>query len=128
MRSITSNSLRMMERSLEFLWAKQAAHLDNIANAETPNYRVKSVTFEEHVNALLKAASEDEKPRKAMRDVLEETDWIAGDDGEIVRMDDNGVNTTEQMLEAVRTAYQMQYVMKSINSDFSTLRAAIVSR
>ena len=74
MRSITSNSLRMMERSLEFLWAKQAAHMDNIANAETPTYRVKSVTFEEHINALLKAASEDEKPRKAMREVLEETD------------------------------------------------------
>ncbi len=128
MRSITSNSLRMMERSLEFLWAKQAAHMDNIANAETPTYRVKSVTFEEHINALLKAASEDEKPRKAMREVLEETDWIADDDGEIVRMDDHGVNTTEQMLEAVRTAYQMQYVMKSISSDFSTLRSAIVSR
>lgn len=124
-RSITSNSLRMMERSLEFLWTKQAAHMDNIANAETPTYRVKSVTFEERVNALLKAASEDKKPRKAIRDVLEETDWIADDDGEIVRMDDNGVNTTEQMLEAVRTAYQMQYVMKSISSDLSTLRSAI---
>ena len=102
--------------------------MDNIANAETPTYRVKSVTFEEHINALLKAASEDETPRKALREVLEVTDWFADDDGEIVRLDDTGVNTTEQMLEAVRTAYQMQYVMKSISSDFSTLRSAIVSR
>lgn len=125
MRSITSNSLRLMERSLEFLWTKQAAHLDNIANAETPYYRVKSVTFEERVNALLKAASEEKKPRKAMREVLEETDWIAGDDGEIVRMDDNGVNTTEQLLEAVRSAYQMQYVMRSISTDLSTIGTAI---
>ncbi len=125
MRSITSNSLRMMEKSLDFLWVKQAAHLDNISNAETPNYRVKSVTFEEELNALLEGASRSAKPRQKMREVLEETDWVADDDGEIVRMDDNGVNVTEQSLEAVRTAYQMQYVMKSISSDLSALGAAI---
>ena len=47
MEGITNNSMRMMEKSMEFLWAKQTALLDNIANAETPNYRAKLVTFEE---------------------------------------------------------------------------------
>ncbi len=125
MRSLTSNSFRLMEKSLDFLWAKQAAHLDNIANAETPNYRVKSVTFEERLAALLEQASKTRKPRAEMREVLEETSWTVKDDGEIVRMDDNGVNVTEQSLEAVRTAYQMQYVMKAISSDLTTLGAAI---
>jgi len=44
---ITNNSLRMMERSIEFLWVKQNALLDNISNVETPNYKTKLVTFEE---------------------------------------------------------------------------------
>ncbi len=125
MRSITSNSLRTMEKSLGFLWAKQAAHLDNITNAETPGYRVKTVTFEEHFDALLRAADGPGTTRKRMRDVIEDADWSVREDGEIVRMDDNGVNVTEQSLEAVRTAYQMQYVMRAISSDLSTLGSAI---
>lgn len=41
------------------------------------------------------------------------------------RMDDNGVNVTEQSVEMIRNAYQLQYVMKSINSDLTVLKAAI---
>ena len=44
---LTNNSFRMMEKSMDFLWAKQAAILDNIANAETPNYKAKVVRFED---------------------------------------------------------------------------------
>ncbi len=125
MRSISSNSFRLMEKSAEFLWAKQAAHLDNISNAETPGYRVKSVTFEEQINKLLEEASQSRTPRKDMREVIEGTGYTVKDDGEIVRMDDNGVDTTEQMLEAVRTAYQLSYVYRSISSDLTLLRRAI---
>lgn len=114
-----------MEKSLEFLWAKQAAHLDNITNAETPGYHVKTVTFEEHFDALLRAADGPGASRKCLRDVIEDADWSVREDGEIVRMDDNGVNVTEQSLEAVRAAYQMQYVMRAISSDLSTLGTAI---
>ena len=46
MELLSSNSFLMMEKSMEFLWAKQAAILDNISNAETPNYKPKVVTFE----------------------------------------------------------------------------------
>jgi flagellar basal-body rod protein FlgB len=40
-------------------------------------------------------------------------------------MDDNGVNITEESVEMIRNAYQLQYVMSSINSQFSILRTAI---
>ena len=40
-------------------------------------------------------------------------------------MDENGVNATEQALESIRTAYQLQYVMQAISSDLGTLRTAI---
>ena len=46
MNFFSSNSLLMLEKSMGFLWTKQAAVLDNIANAETPNYKAKVVTFE----------------------------------------------------------------------------------
>lgn len=128
--NITSNSLRMMERSLDFLWAKQAAHLDNVANAETPGYKVKTVTFEERFLQRLQQARAEAvrlqtNPRVEYRKAIENAGWSVMEDNEITRMDENGVNVTEQSLEAIRTAYQMQYALQAISSDLSTLRAAI---
>ncbi len=128
--NMTSNSLRMMERSMEFLWAKQAAHLDNVANAETPGYKVKTVTFEERFLEKLRQARAESvrlqtSPRAAYRKAIEDAGWSVMEDDEITRMDENGVNVTEQSLEAIRTAYQMQYTLQAISSDLSTLRAAI---
>ena len=50
---MSSNSFLMLEKSMGYLWTKQAAILDNIANAETPNYKAKSVTFEESLKEKL---------------------------------------------------------------------------
>ena len=110
---------------MNFLWAKQAAILDNIANAETPNYKAKVVTFEESLKEKLEAAKEDMKPGKAVRQVLEESDFYVEEQQEVTRMDDNGVNVTEQSAEMIRNAYQLQYVMQSISSDLSRLRTAV---
>lgn len=127
MDGITNNSLRMMERSIEFLWVKQNALLDNIANVETPNYKTKLVTFEESFQQQLEAAEhgKNKLTKQTMRDAIEGASWNVTETGEITRRDDNGVNLTEQMTELVRNSYQMQYVYQSINSDFSALRTAI---
>ena len=122
---LTNNSSLMMEKSMNFLWVKQAAILDNIANAETPNYKAKVVTFEESLKEKLEAAKEDMKPGKAVRQVLEESDFYVEEQQEVTRMDDNGVNVTEQSAEMIRNAYQLQYVMQSISSDLSRLRTAV---
>ena len=125
MNGVTSNSLRMMEKSMDYLWAKQAAHLDNIANAETPGYKVKTVTFEKKFENRLREAERHGHSRLRTRQAIEEAAWEVDDDEEVTRMDDNGVNVLEQSLEAVRTAYQLQYTMKTISSDLSTLGTAI---
>ena len=127
MTPLTSNSLLMMERSMEFLWAKQAAHLDNISNAETPGYKVKTVTFEEAFDAKLRAAAAGDglSTRRVVREVIEKDNWTVREDEEDTRMDGNGVNITEQGLEAVRSAYQIQYVYQAISSDLTILGKAI---
>ena len=106
--SLTNNSMRMMERSMDFLWTKQAAILDNISNAETPNYKVKTVTFEESFQQAIEAADRDRQGsgvQPAMRKAIESVSWDVMEPEEVVRMDDNGVNVTEQSMEAVRNAY-----------------------
>ena len=122
---ISSNSSLMMERAMDFLWAKQPAILDNIANAETPNYKAKVVTFEESLKEKLEAAQDAAAPKRAVREALEEAEIVVAEQQEATRMDDNGVNVTEQSVEMVRNAYQLQYVMNAISSDLARLRSAI---
>lgn len=125
MRFLSNNSLSMMEKSMGFLWTKQAALLDNIANAETPNYKPKVVTFEESFKEQLERACNASAPRKAVRQVLDTAQVSVSEYPESTRMDDNGVNVTEQSAEMIRNAYQIQYVMSAINSDLAALRIAI---
>ena len=127
MNSITNNSMRMMERSMEFLWTKQVAMLDNIANVETPNYKPKLVTFEENFQAQLEAADHgrNRASKRSMRQAIEDASVSIEEIGETTRRDENGVNLTEQMTELVRNAYQLQYVYQSLTSDISALRTAI---
>ena len=127
MEGITNNSMRMMERSMEFLWTKQTALLDNISNAKTPNYRAKLVTFEEDFQRQLEAADHGRNKitKRTMRETIENASWEVQKLDEITRRDENGVNVTEQMTELVRNAYQMQYVFQSLTSDITALRTAI---
>ena len=108
-----------------FLWTKQAAILDNIANAETPNYKAKIVTFEERLKDRLEKACASSNPKQTVREILERTEFAVAEPVETTRMDDNGVNVTEQSVEMIRNAYQLQYVMNAINTDLATLRSAV---
>lgn len=124
MRLLTSNSGLLLERSMDFLWTKQASILDNIANAETPNYKPKVVTFEEDLRNRLETAAKSQTPRHSVRQALEHAEIRVEEQQECTRMDDNGVNVTEQSAEMIRNAYQMQYVMRSISDDLARLRTA----
>ena len=139
---LTSNSQLLLEKSMGFLWAKQAAILDNIANAETPNYKAKVVTFEESLrtrleqrlvaarSAALRAGTGEEKKAgwvstSSIRQIIEESEPYVFEAQEQTRMDDNGVNTTDQMVELIRNAYQQQYVYQAINKHYAILQTAV---
>ena len=123
---LESNSALRLQRSMNFLWTKQSCILDNIANAETPNYKTKYATFEESLdNAIRQAAGEKQGKNAAFREAIEDSQLEVHQAQESTRMDDNGVNITEQAVELARNGYQLQYVMDSISSDFSILRTAI---
>ncbi len=123
MEAITNNALYMMERSMDFLWTKQAAILDNLSNVETPNYKTKFVTFEETLRSRLRGA---EKGGIKARRILETTAPVVHvAENETAKADGNGVNATEQGLELSRNALQIQAVYGAISSDLALLRSAI---
>ena len=125
MNVLTGSNFGILERSADFLWAKQAAILDNIANAETPGYKTKTVTFEEAFEQQLRAAQKSANPRKAIGEVIENATWDVFEDGESVVSNDNGVNVTEQSVELIRNSYQLSQVYRSITGNISIMKAAI---
>ena len=65
---ISSNSMLMLERAMNFQWTKQETLLDNIVNADTPGYKAKYVTFEEALRDNLRRAQVGETPVSTMRE------------------------------------------------------------
>ena len=122
---LSSNSMAMLEKSMNFLWTKQAALSDNISNEETPNYKPKVVTFEESLRNKLNQAAAGPNAKQNVRQILDQSEFAVIEPQESVRMDDNGVNVTEQMVEVMRNSYQLQYVYNSINSNLNILRMAV---
>jgi len=123
---ISSNSMLMLERAMNFQWTKQETLLDNIVNADTPGYKAKYVTFEEALRDNLRRAQVGETPVSTMRGVLEAAKpTVRTAEDESFRMDENGVNVAEQQLELVRNAYQLQHVYNALNSDMQRLLMAI---
>lgn len=122
-----SNSMLMLERAMNFQWTKQNAINDNIVNAETPNYKVKYVTFEEALNdSILSSLSMTDRRASAVRSAISASrPVIHVAENESMRMDDNGVDIAEQELEATRNAYQMEYTMDAITRELSLLRSVI---
>ena len=123
---LTSNTMLMLQRSMNFQWTKQTVISDNIVNAETPNYKTKYVTFEEALRDSLQAAARGEGSVAAMRSALS---WSAPTvrvaEEETTRMDGNGDKVAEQSVELVRNAYQLQHTYRAMSSDISRLLMAI---
>jgi len=114
----TSNSMIMLERSAHFQWTKQRAILDN--------YKAKYVTFEEALRSSIRQAAGSGMPAASMRAAISASAPVVHTAvDESARMDENGVNVSEQSIELVRNAYQVQHVYRAISSDMSRLLVAI---
>ena len=125
MNGLTSNSALMLQQSMRFLWTKQSCILDNIGNVETPGYQRKYATFEEALDGAIRRADENGSGSAGMRAAIAGAQVEVHEAPDSTRMDENGVNVTEQMVEVARNAYQLQYVMQAISTDFGILRTAI---
>lgn len=126
MEGIYGNGIALSEKVLDYLWGRQSVTLNNLANVDTPGFKSQYITFEEEMSRRLSAASERKTaPRKAVLGAINSsqahlnTTW-----SESSRLDGNNVDTDQEQVEVVRTAYQYQYVLNSITNDINRLKSA----
>ncbi len=125
MEILSTNSMQMMEKSLDFLWTKQEVILNNIANVETPDYKPQYVTFEESLRSAIEQRADENGVVRGSQSAINSAEITVHTAEVSTRLDDNGVNITEQNIELARNALQLQYLMDSISNDFNILRTAI---
>lgn len=112
-----------MNKSLDGLWLRQQATMENIANYSTPGYKSKSVDFESflksNLDSLNQTASEANSKIKSSSIIIEEN----GDQS--MRLDGNNVDLEKENLQLAKTQLQYMYTVTEMNSYFSKLKSVI---
>lgn len=118
-----SQSINLLNKSLDGLWKRQEIISDNIANYETPGYKRKYVSFEDDLKAAVESGSakNSEIKQKIMNTKIE----VGQTNDESMRLDDNNVDIEQETIEMARTTLNYAYSQRMLDDYFSRLRCAI---
>lgn len=122
---LDSVSSSLLNKNLDGLWARQQAISDNIANFETPGYKMKSVSFEDQLKAQLQNGN-DTSPASLEDSIANVDPTVTEASDETFRADGNGVDLEQQGINMARTSINYSYSLQALNDNFSRLRTAIV--
>lgn len=115
--------LNLMNKSLDGLWLRQQATMENIANYSTPGYKSKFVDFESFLKSNLdnfnQTTSEANNKIKSSSIIIEEND------DQSMRLDGNNVDLEKENLQLAKTQLQYMYTVTEMNSYFSKLKSVI---
>jgi flagellar basal-body rod protein FlgB len=126
---LSSNSVNLLAKSLDAVWLRQQVISENIANAETPGYKAKYVSFEDALRASLNTigSTATNRSEAVLRALNSAPITVSVSDNESVRADGNSVNTDVENMELARAQIQHQYLVDMINDQFTRLRTVIGS-
>lgn len=126
MSGIYGNGVALSEKVLDYLWTRQSVSLNNIANVDTPGFKSQYITFEEALGKKISDANQYKRaPKRAVSQAIDSSRaqfHVTWDESS--RLDGNNVDMDQEQIEVVRTAYEYQYVLSSINNDITRLRNA----
>ena len=114
MQLFNNSEFKAMQKAMDMLWLKQKVISNNIANAETPGYKAKSVSFK---NVL---SSEYYRRHPEMVDELEPV--VTVDNSTSIRVDGNNVDLDKESLELWRTYAQYSYLRERMSGQFKNMR------
>lgn len=120
----SSNSMFLMEKSMDYLWKKQVVSSNNIANSETPNFKSSYVTFEEEMRQHIGELREP-NARRIRKRISEVQPRIHTTYGEVNKMDNSNVDLVAEEAEIAKSGIQYEYAARALSDDYARLRTAI---
>lgn len=121
MQIFDNTTISLMSKTLDGLWRRQEVTSDNISNYETPNYKAKTVSFEDSLKSALSGSNTKDITDDINNSVI--TVGKSNDGSE--RLDGNNVDLEGESMSLVKTTYQYMYSQRVLNDEFSRLRTAI---
>ncbi len=116
-----TTAFRIIEQGLSVMWQKGLVIQENIANADTPDYNCKYLTFEGILKDKLRANGTVKKELNLAEGLY--VDYYTNDQG-----DGNNVDSDTQQAEFLRVQYQMDALINQMNGNFTRLRSAMSTK
>ena len=120
----SSNSMFLMEKSIDYLWKKQMVSANNVTNSETPNFKSSYVTFEEEMRQHIGQLREPNARRIRQR-ISEVSPRVHTTYDEVNKMDNSNVDLVAEQTELAKSVIQYEYATRAISDDYMRLRTAI---
>lgn len=120
----STNSMLLMEKSIDYLYKKQLVSAHNISNSETPNFKSSYVTFEEELRAQI-GHMRNRSAGSIREAILSASPRIHTTEGEVNKMDNSNVDLVAEETEIAKSGIQYEYATRAISDDFARLRTAI---
>jgi flagellar basal-body rod protein FlgB len=114
---LDSIAFKAMESGLKGLELKQQIHTQNIANIDTPDYKYKSISFEDSLDKAMKNG----KTGYSFKANVTQTENTN------VLVDGNNVDVDKENLELYSTYIQSSAIVQKLNSAISDFRYVITN-
>lgn len=119
------NYINVLDKAADASWVRNDVLANNIANADTPNYKRKDVQFETYLsNAVAGTDSLDETVANIDLFTLESTTYTE-QAGLSYREDGNNVDISTENVELAKNQLKYYTLMNSVNQEFGRLKSAM---
>ena len=119
------NYINVLDKAADASWVRNDVLANNIANADTPNYKRKDVQFETYLsNAVAGTDSLDETVANIDLSTLESTTYTE-QAGLSYREDGNNVDISTENVELAKNQLKYYTLMNSVNHEFGRLKSAM---
>lgn len=119
------NYINVLDKAADASWVRNDVLANNIANADTPNYKRKDVQFETYLsNAVAGTDSLDETVANIDLSSLESTTYTE-QAGLSYREDGNNVDISTENVELAKNQLKYYTLMNSVNQEFGRLKSAM---
>ena len=119
------NYINVLDKAADASWVRNDVLANNIANADTPNYKRKDVQFETYLsNAAAGTDSLDETVANIDLSTLESTTYTE-QAGLSYREDGNNVDISTENVELAKNQLKYYTLMNSVNQEFGRLKSAM---
>lgn len=121
--------INVLDRAADGAWKRNEIIANNIANANTPNYKRKDVSFESEFQSALMAMRDGNLDTKVAElndhlDYMNSRTYI-DHPGYSYRLDGNNVDIDTENVELASNQIKYNGIVNSINYEFENLKAVI---